>query len=54
MRHNQTIVANADTSFSTLANQSPLDTYPEEQLRLINAMYPNGQPVPGTKLKIIK
>ena len=50
----ETIVANADTSFSTLANQSPLDTYPEEQLRLINAMYPNGQPVPGTKLKIIK
>ena len=52
--HIKTIVADADTSFSTLASQSPLETYPEEQLRLINAMYPKGEPAPGNIVKIIK
>ena len=50
----ETVVADADTRFSTLASQSPLDTFPEEQLRLINAMYPQGEPPPGKVLKIIK
>lgn len=49
-----TVVADADTRFATLASQSPLETFPEEQLRLINAMYPQGEPQPGTILKIIK
>jgi predicted Zn-dependent protease len=50
----ETIETGADTRFSTLARQSPLATFPEEQLRLINAMYPHGEPAPGTLLKIIK
>jgi predicted Zn-dependent protease len=50
----ETMETDTDTRFSVLASQSPLETYPEEQLRLINAMYPQGEPAPGTRLKIIK
>ena len=31
-----------------------LDRYAVEQLRLINGMYPDGQPRAGQRLKIIK
>ena len=34
----------SNASFSTLAGQSPLETYPEEQLRLLNNMFPEGHP----------
>ena len=44
----------SNASFSTLAGQSPLETYPEEQLRLLNNMFPEGQPRPGMLLKIIE
>ena len=50
----ETVVADTNTRFSTLASQSPLEAFPEEQLRLINAMYPQGEPAPGTTVKIIK
>jgi predicted Zn-dependent protease len=45
---------NSKASFSTLAGQSPLETYPEEQLRLLNNMFPEGQPRPDMLLKIIE
>jgi len=41
-------------SFSTLAGQSPLETFPEEQLRLLNNMFPDGQPRPDMLLKVIE
>jgi len=49
-----TIQAGTDTRFSELAGNSPLETFPEEQLRLINAMYPQGEPQPGMLLKVVK
>lgn len=45
--------ADETTSFEELAEQSPLPNYPAETLRLINGMYPNGQPVPGQLFKVI-
>jgi len=50
----RTIQAEADTRFTALAGDSPLQIYPEEQLRLINGMYPGGEPKPGMLLKIIE
>lgn len=47
------IEANAGTTMATLAAASPLDLYAEEQLRLLNNLYPEGEPVPGQKIKII-
>lgn len=48
------IQAEPGDSFSQLAKQSPLKTYAEEQLRLINARYPDGQIEPGMAVKIIQ
>lgn len=45
--------ARAD-SFARLAQKSPLNTYAESILRLVNAKYPQGEPKPGEKIKIIK
>ncbi len=47
------IAANAGTRMSTLAAASPLVDYPEEQLRLMNDLYPNGEPKLGQKIKIV-
>jgi predicted Zn-dependent protease len=49
-----TIEAGADTRFSELAKNSPLESYQEEQLRLINALYPQGEPQPGMLLKVLQ
>ena len=49
-----TIQADTDTLFSGLADVSPLETFPEEQLRLINAMYPQGEPQTGMLLKVVE
>jgi len=43
-----------DTSFATLAEQSPLKQYAVEQLRLLNALYPDGEPEPGSLIKIVE
>ncbi|MEM7027731.1 MAG: M48 family metalloprotease [Pseudomonadota bacterium] len=42
------------TNFSTLAKTVPLDKYPEEQIRLLNGKFPNGNLTPGEWLKIIQ
>lgn len=47
------IEANAGTTMRVLAAASPLDQYAEQQLRLLNGLYPDGEPEPGQKIKII-
>ncbi len=37
-----------------LAKNSPIPKYPVERLRLLNDLYPDKQPVPGEKLKIVE
>ena len=46
--------ADANSRFSTLASQSPIEQYPESQLRLLNAHYPKGEPRAGELIKIVK
>lgn len=43
-----------NTRFSQLAKQSPIKTYAEEQLRLLNAKYPLGEPAANEWIKIVK
>ena len=50
----KTIQATGDTTFEMLAKQTPLEHYPVEQLRLLNGLYPQGQPTDGMLLKIIE
>ncbi|NNF16394.1 MAG: M48 family metalloprotease [Gammaproteobacteria bacterium] len=51
--HIAVIEANAATTMATLATASPLTDYVEQQLRLLNNFYPEGEPQPGQKIKII-
>lgn len=48
------ITAAAGLTFAELARNSPLGKNAEGHLRLINAMYPSGEPVAGQALKIIQ
>ena len=48
------VQAQADTRFSVLAAQSPIETYAESKLRLLNAKYPDGEPQAGELLKIVQ
>ncbi|NOX28164.1 MAG: M48 family metalloprotease [Gammaproteobacteria bacterium] len=48
------ISAKQNTRFADLAKQSQLGTNAEAQLRLLNKHYPDGEPKPGTALKIIQ
>ncbi len=47
------VEAQPGDTFAKLARQSSLSDYAEQQLRLINNAYPDGEPVPGTKIKIV-
>ena len=47
------ITANDRTDYKTLTLASPLEKYPEEQLRLLNSDYPKGEIEPGERLKIV-
>ncbi|MDX1519379.1 MAG: M48 family metalloprotease, partial [Gammaproteobacteria bacterium] len=42
------------TSFAELARSSPLEKYAEEQLRLLNGLYPRGEPAPDSLIKIVE
>lgn len=42
------------TSYRTLAAKSVIRDDAEGQLRLLNAQYPSGEPVPATSIKIVK
>ncbi|MBI3221895.1 MAG: M48 family metalloprotease [Nitrosomonadales bacterium] len=48
------ITARKGDSFAQLAQHSPLGKSAESYLRLINAMYPNGEPKPGQDIKIVE
>jgi predicted Zn-dependent protease len=41
-------------SYASLASRSPLASYPEQTLRLINRQYPQGDPRPGARIKLIE
>ncbi len=46
--------AQPGTTMAALARQSPLGATAESQLRLMNALYPGGEPRPGQLLKIVQ
>ena len=48
------VTAKSGDTFAILAKKSKFSEHAEAQLRLINNMYPSGEPVPGTQIKIIK
>ncbi len=50
----QVIRATAGTRFADLARNSPIPNHPEAQLRLINGYYPEGEPRPGERIKIVR
>lgn len=52
--HLQVIRTPPGTRYAELAKQSPLADFPEEQLRLLNNHYPEGEPQPGSLLKIVR
>lgn len=47
------INAAVGSSFAKLSKNSPIPNYPEKILRLLNDKYPQGEPQPGSKLKIV-
>ncbi len=52
--HLKIFQADSATSFKALSTSSPLDIFPEEQLRLINALFPQGEPQTGMLIKVIE
>ena len=48
------ITAKPGDTFSKLAKNSPLSSHAEEQLRLLNGLYPDGEPTPGEPVKIVQ
>jgi predicted Zn-dependent protease len=53
-KHIEIIRAQPGDRFEVLARNSPITSHPVEQLRLLNGLYPNGQPAPGQYLKIVR
>jgi predicted Zn-dependent protease len=50
----QLLTARPGLTMAALARQSPLDDDAESQLRLMNDLYPDGEPRPGQRLKIVQ
>lgn len=50
----RTITATKGMSYAELARKSPLGQNAENYLRLLNGQYPDGEPVSGQKVKIVK
>jgi predicted Zn-dependent protease len=50
----QLVTARPGQTMAALARQSPLGADAERQLRLMNGLYPNGEPEPGQLLKIVQ
>ena len=48
------ITAQTNTTFAELARRSPLGSFAEGHLRVINGLYPAGEPVAGQPLKIVE
>ena len=49
----QVVRAEEGTTMEALAATSPITNYALDKLRVINGLYPNGQPVPGQLIKIV-
>ncbi len=47
------ITAKANTDFRKLAQESSIPNYPEEQLRLLNDLFPDGTAQAGRRLKVV-
>lgn len=45
--------AGSSTRFEELAHSSPVSDHPLDQLRLINGLYPTGEPAPGSWVKVV-
>ena len=48
------IRARSGDTFTSLANQTALTNYAADQLRLLNDLYPDGEPEPGQLIKIVE
>lgn len=48
------ISAKKGDTFAKLARKSPLSSHQEDQLRLLNGMFPDGEPTPGQLIKIVE
>lgn len=46
--------ATAHTTYAALAAESGLSNYAEDQLRLLNGDYPDGEPAPGRLIKVVE
>ncbi len=49
----QVVRAEEDTTMEGLAAQSPITNYALDKLRVMNGLYPDGEPTPGQLIKII-
>lgn len=49
----QIVRAEKGTTMESLAEQSPISNYALDKLRVMNGMYPNGEPEPGQLIKIV-
>jgi predicted Zn-dependent protease len=49
----QIVTAGEKTTIEQLARKSPIKKYPTERLRLLNDLYPDKEPTPGQKLKVV-
>ncbi len=50
----QVVRAEEGTTMAELAAESPITNYAEQKLRLMNALYPAGEPAPGQLIKIVQ
>jgi predicted Zn-dependent protease len=48
------VKATASTRIAALAAASPIEKYPAERLRLLNDLYPDKEPRPGSWLKVVE
>ena len=53
-RHIKLVTAQRGDTIAKLAKRSNLDKYAESQLRLINNLYPTGEPQVGQRIKIVQ
>lgn len=53
-KHLKLVRVKSGDTFASLARQSDIENHAEEQLRLLNGMYPDGEPTPGQLIKIVQ
>ncbi|MBL4621088.1 MAG: M48 family metalloprotease [Immundisolibacteraceae bacterium] len=52
--HLKITTASAGSRYARFAKQSPIDSYAEQQLRLLNNHYPTGEPSAQSRIKIVQ